>query len=127
MFFTKEDYKKIENWLKLNSIKDSQLPELKKALDKDDIIAIVHKGESVKVKLSLLSAYLQGEGFEDFLESYYTKQESDNRYISKNTISKVLQITEEGINSVAYKETEHFLITKRFMDAPEKRIESLLD
>ena len=41
--------------------------------------------------------------------------------------AEILEITEDGINSVDYKETEHFLITKRFMDAPEKMIESLLD
>ena len=41
--------------------------------------------------------------------------------------AEILEITEDGINSVDYKETEHFLITKRFMDAPEKMLESLLD
>lgn len=41
--------------------------------------------------------------------------------------AEILEITEEGINSVDYKDTEHFLITKRFMDAPEKMIESLLN
>ena len=41
--------------------------------------------------------------------------------------AEILEITEAGINSVNYKETEHFLITKRFMDAPEKMIENLLD
>lgn len=41
--------------------------------------------------------------------------------------AEILEITEDGINSVDYKETEHFLITKRFMDAPEKMIASLLD
>ena len=41
--------------------------------------------------------------------------------------AEILEITEDGISSVDYKETEHFLITKRFMDAPEKMIESLLD
>lgn len=40
--------------------------------------------------------------------------------------AEVLEITEEGINSVNYKNTEHFIVTKRFMDAPEKIIESLL-
>ena len=40
--------------------------------------------------------------------------------------AEVLEITEEGIESVNYKDTEHFLITKRFMDAPEKIIEELL-
>lgn len=40
--------------------------------------------------------------------------------------AEVMEITEEGINSVDYRETEHFLITKRFMDAPERIIEDLL-
>ena len=41
--------------------------------------------------------------------------------------AEILEITEDGIKSVDYKDTEHFLITKRFMDAPEKMIESLLE
>lgn len=40
--------------------------------------------------------------------------------------AEVLEITEEGIRSVNYKETEHYMVTKRFMDAPEKMIESLM-
>ena len=40
--------------------------------------------------------------------------------------AKVLEITSDGIHSVDYKDTEHFLVTKRFMDAPEKMVESLL-
>ena len=39
---------------------------------------------------------------------------------------EVLEITEDGIRSVNYKDTEHFMVTKRFMDAPEKILESLL-
>ena len=41
--------------------------------------------------------------------------------------AEILEITEEGICSVDYKDTEHFIITKRFMDAPERMIESLLE
>ena len=40
--------------------------------------------------------------------------------------AEVLEITDEGIQSVDYKETEHFIVTKRFMDAPEKMVGSLL-
>ena len=40
--------------------------------------------------------------------------------------AEILEITEKGIQSVNYKDTEHFLITKRFMDAPEKILEDLL-
>lgn len=40
--------------------------------------------------------------------------------------AEVLEITEEGIKSVNYKDTEHYIVTKQFMDAPEKIIEELL-
>ena len=40
--------------------------------------------------------------------------------------AEVLEITEEGMKSVNYKDTEHYIVTKRFMDAPEKMVESLL-
>ncbi len=40
--------------------------------------------------------------------------------------AEVLEITNEGIKSIDYKETEHFFITKRFMDAPEQMIDNLL-
>lgn len=40
--------------------------------------------------------------------------------------AEVLEISDEGIKSVDYKETEHYIITKRFMDAPEKIIKELL-
>ena len=40
--------------------------------------------------------------------------------------AEVLEVSDEGIKSVDYKETEHYMITKRFMDAPEKIIKELL-
>lgn len=40
--------------------------------------------------------------------------------------AEVLEITQDGIRSVDYKDTEHFIITKRFMDAPERIIQDLL-
>lgn len=40
--------------------------------------------------------------------------------------AEILEISEEGIKSVNYKDTEHFIITKRFMDAPEQIIKDLL-
>ena len=41
--------------------------------------------------------------------------------------AEVIEITQEEIKSVDYKETEHFFITKRFMDSPEQMIKNLLD
>lgn len=40
--------------------------------------------------------------------------------------AEVLEITQDGIRSVDYRDTEHFMITKRFMDAPEKIVKELL-
>lgn len=40
--------------------------------------------------------------------------------------AEVMEITGDGIRSVDYKDTEHYIVTKRFMDAPEKIVESLL-
>jgi predicted ATPase len=40
--------------------------------------------------------------------------------------AEVLEITKEGIKSVNYKDTENFMITKRFMDAPERIIQDFL-
>ena len=40
--------------------------------------------------------------------------------------AEILEITEKEIRSVSYKDTQHYLVTKRFMDAPEKMIENLL-
>lgn len=40
--------------------------------------------------------------------------------------AEVLEITEDGIRTVNYKDTEHYIVTKRFMDAPEKMVEELL-
>ena len=39
--------------------------------------------------------------------------------------AEIFEITEEGISSVHYKDTEHFIVTKRFMDAPEKMLANL--
>ena len=40
--------------------------------------------------------------------------------------SEILQFTDEGITSVAYRETEHYQITKQFIDSPEHMIKYLL-
>ena len=40
--------------------------------------------------------------------------------------AEVLEITADGITSVDYRDTEHYIVTKRFMDAPDKILESLL-
>lgn len=39
----------------------------------------------------------------------------------------VLQLSDNGIEHISYKDTEHYIVTKRFMDAPEKMIAELFD
>jgi len=41
--------------------------------------------------------------------------------------AEILQFSEGGIQAVAYKETEHYKITKQFIDTPERMIKYLLN
>ena len=41
--------------------------------------------------------------------------------------SEILQFTEAGIDKVSYRETEHYKITKQFIDTPERMIKYLLN
>lgn len=40
--------------------------------------------------------------------------------------AQVVELTEDGIQTVPYRQTEHFQLTKRFLDNPEKMLEMLL-
>ena len=40
--------------------------------------------------------------------------------------AEVFELSEKGINSVPYQQTEHFRIAKHFLNAPEKMLEYLL-
>ncbi len=41
--------------------------------------------------------------------------------------AEILEFSQEGIKKVRYQDTEHFQITKRFLDNPEKMLHYLLD
>lgn len=41
--------------------------------------------------------------------------------------AEILEITQEGIRSVSYRETEHYTITRRFLEQPEQMLHLLLD
>ncbi len=41
--------------------------------------------------------------------------------------AEVLELTEDGIRSVSYKETEHYIITRRFLEAPERMLQELFE
>ena len=41
--------------------------------------------------------------------------------------AEVLEFSECGIRSAAYQETEHYQITRRFLEAPERMLRYLLE
>lgn len=41
--------------------------------------------------------------------------------------AEILQFTEDGIDKVSYRQTEHYKITKQFIDTPERMIKYLLN
>ena len=41
--------------------------------------------------------------------------------------AEILEFSQNGINSVNYKDTDHFQITKRFLDDPDKMLRYLID
>ena len=57
MFFTQEDFRKIEEYLKHNSKKDTDFPEIKNGdnlLDKD-VLAVVHNGINHKIPIKVFA------------------------------------------------------------------------
>lgn len=41
--------------------------------------------------------------------------------------AEILEITESGIKSVPYRETEHYLLTRRFLEQPDRMLRYLLE
>lgn len=60
MHFTKEDYNKIEQWLRRNSVKDTEFPKAAR-IQQNDNITIIQDGENKQVSLSELIQYLDLE------------------------------------------------------------------
>lgn len=79
MFFTQEDFRKIEEYLKKHSMKDSDFPSLDVAdpLNEEDFIAIVHNNINHKVNLV---------DFADFIDTLLT---------SYKYLTKINELTEE--------------------------------
>lgn len=66
MYFTQEDYKKIENWLHRNSVKDTEFQEALPFTGKE-IVTIVQDGHNRKVNIQEFINQLYKHGVEDFL------------------------------------------------------------
>ena len=66
MFFTQEDYKKIQSWLQQNAIKDTEFKNGLSTLTGNEIIAIVQNGCNVKLHLKDFIEQLILLGLPDF-------------------------------------------------------------
>ena len=70
-----------------------------------------------------LNKQSHGESFMALVENRFG---GNGLYILDEPEAQVIEITNDSIRNVNYKETEHFMITKRFMDAPEKMVEEVM-
>lgn len=86
MFFTQEDYKKIEKWLLANSIKDTEFAGAATPLEGTETVAIVQKGKNVKVLLKDLIDQIFLLGVSDFLN---ISDKYNENYIS---LTKAIQL-----------------------------------
>lgn len=105
MFFTQEDYRKIEKWLLANSKKDTDFAGAATPLTGTETIAFVQDGHNVKVLLNDLTKQLFLLGAPDFLnitdkygESYITLSQAISLipYKSRKTGQVITFLNEEG-------------------------------
>lgn len=90
MFFTQEDYKKIQQWLIRNAIKDTEFNESEMPFRGNEIITLVQNGHNVKVFLKDFMTQLSLLGANDFIN------------ITETTGEKLITL-EEAIQLVPYK------------------------
>ena len=67
MFFTQEDYKKIQQWLTKNSVKDTEFNEANIPFNGEETITIVQGNQNKKVFLKDLIAQVFNLGISDFV------------------------------------------------------------
>jgi hypothetical protein len=105
MFFTQEDYRKIEKWLLANSKKDTDFVGAATPLTGAETIAFVQDGHNVKVLLNDLTKQLFLLGASDFLnitdkygESYIALPQAISLipYKSRKTGQVITFLNEEG-------------------------------
>lgn len=86
MFFTQEDYKKMEKWLLANSIKDTEFAGAATPLQGSETLAFVQNGKNVKVLLKDLIDQIFLLGVSDFLN---ISDKYNENYIS---LTKAIQL-----------------------------------
>lgn len=88
MRFTYEDYRAIEKWLKLNSVKDTDLP-IACPLEGNELIAIVQNNKNKKLQLSEITKLAKNayelaiqQGFIGTLEDWLKSLRGDSYLLS---------------------------------------------
>ena len=125
MFFTKEDFRKIEEYLKLNSRKDTDFPELNITLNKDVILAGVYNNRNIRFFLQNLKEYILKGGSiefdmlsEDLRQIIESKSESgipfsfflgnnENIGITQKKITQEINRLDQQIDSMQLEEFEY--------------------
>lgn len=100
MYFTKEDLQKIEEYLKLNSLKDSEFDAIDSLeLNPEDTVVVVHDNENRKVSLeALCSSVVLLASLDNKLQEYEQYREQLNKDINllREIINNV-QINKIGV------------------------------
>lgn len=86
MFFTQEDYRKIEKWLLANSKKDTQFVEAATPLQGNETIVLVQGGKNVNTTVSDIVSQFFALGVSDFINV------TDKYGISYNTLDEAIRV-----------------------------------
>lgn len=78
MFFTTDDYKKIQQWLLANSIKDTEFNEARVPFGTEETITIVQDNQNKKIFLSDFVNQIFGLGAPDFINIDHKCNSSNN-------------------------------------------------
>jgi hypothetical protein len=92
MYFTQDDYLKIHEWLKRNSVRDSELPEMSELSD-DDIITLINNGDNKKIKIkTFIDAVIEAQRvtIQDLVDNIELLNDiKQDKLISGNNISTI--------------------------------------
>ena len=96
MYFTQEDYIKIENWLQANSVKDTEFPEAS-SLSLNEQLTIIQRGENKRIKLEDLVNFLfsQSDSELDTSSTKPIQNQAVARAIYELQNRKFIEIVEE--------------------------------
>lgn len=97
MFFTQDDYKKIQAWLTKNSIKDTEFNEAIEPLNGNETIALVQNGHNVKASLKDFISQLFLLGVSDFLN---VSERFNEKYISLSQAIALIPFRSRKIGQV---------------------------